>query len=168
MNKRSINKRTFAQIADDEDYAEEPPKKIMCLDEDQTYVDESEEDTGSDQTTTEDMSVEESQPNTQDEDFIAEDMEEEDPDHEYEPNKPLSSQEWLGFYGDITTIKPGDTERQKKLRAQYAKIVPNLKRTKSCCDLFEKDCDHHKFDDKDPDVQPPLPSFNNFKSHRIL
>jgi len=36
-----------------------------------------------------------------------------------------------------------NNERKTKLKSEWAKILPKLKRTKCSCDLFESDCEYH-------------------------
>lgn len=56
--------------------------------------------------------------------------------------------------GDLSQPDQED-ERRAKLRDQWSKILPTLKRSHSC-DIDEGSCKYHKFNDEDdPDYQPP-------------
>lgn len=117
----------------EKDWKFQPPRKIKVLDEAQTYIDlDSSKSSSSDGSTTDgDLSSSV--------DSIVEDM------------------DWKSSQEDKEVIKEAEPvieDRQEKLKQQWTKILPTLKRTKCYCDLFEDDCPYH-FPKKDDDDEPP-------------
>jgi len=132
-------KRKYSEITEPEDSVHEPPRKIMALDENETYI------------SSESLSVNESNNTESTESYSS-------PDEDYKPEWDGEKENW----SPKTAIEKKEhqhriyTERQQKLRKNFWDVMQKVKRTEHECDLNGEKCPYHHIEDPElMDVEGP-------------